>query len=82
MYQEQQIQAPKIHDVVETHTGASAFDWAQLIFLPIFLSVIGLISLRIKVNASNRKRRKIAEERDELDEYSDDTIMDYLKKRK
>lgn len=70
------------HADIEAHTGATLFEWWQAGILPVVAIVFGYLSLKLKTNAANRKRKRRYEEQNRLDEYSDDTIMDYLKKRK
>lgn len=50
--------------------------------LPIFIAYFAWRSLKVKTEADNRERRKRYERENRLDEFSDDTVIDWLKKRR
>lgn len=55
--------------------------WSIGFLLPVILAWIGYKSLRAKTEAANKERRRQYAKENRLSEYSDDTIMDFLKKR-
>jgi len=77
------------HPLPPAHPGPTPLDYfkefnALMIaaVVPIVLAYIGYRTVKAKTEANNRKRRQRYAEENRLAEYSDDTIVDFLKKRK
>lgn len=78
---EQQIQVAEIHDVVEHHTGASLFEWWQVGFLPVILAWFAWRTVVAQTRKHNEERKKKYEALNKEEEYSDDTVIQYMRKR-
>lgn len=71
----QQMMIVENHDAVKEATGATIFEWWQLIFLPIILAMIGLVTVWLKV----RERNKARNASPDPEEVGEETIMQFLK---
>ena len=79
--QQQTVQEIHKHIDIEAHTGATLFEWWQVGFLPIILAWFAWKTVKTKTEESNRKRRERYEALNKEDEYSDDTVLDYMRKK-
>lgn len=66
---------------IEEHTGATLFEWWQVGFLPIILAWFAWRTVVAQTRKHNEERKKQYEALNKEQDYSDDTVMDYMRKQ-
>ena len=78
---EQQTAEIHKHLDIEEHTGATLFEWWQVGFLPIILAYFAWKTVVAQTKKHNEERKQKYEALNKEAEYSDDTVLDYMRKQ-
>lgn len=73
----------EVHSVIniEEHTGATLFEWWQVGFLPVILAWFAWRTVVAQTKKHNEERKKQYEALNKEQDYSDDTVIDYMRKQ-